>query len=102
MGTRSAEELEYALIALVNPGGIRAPLELGSKNYKRKSSTKTYKPFLGITYNDIVTVMPFQNTVDIGELQGKYLVQALERSAGPFVGQAKTRTNLLQVSGETD
>jgi 5'-nucleotidase len=54
----------YATIAMTNPGGVRGTLSAGD-----------------LTYSDLVTTTPFENTVDSMELEGKYIRQALEFSA---------------------
>lgn len=55
---------------------------------------------LDITYNDLVNVHPFENTLDIAELQGKYLWQSLEYAADRFSNErVVSKLNLLQVSG---
>lgn len=54
----------YATIAMTNPGGVRGTLNAGQ-----------------LTYSDLVTTTPFENTVDSLELEGKYIRQALEFSA---------------------
>ncbi|XP_063243475.1 apyrase isoform X2 [Bacillus rossius redtenbacheri] len=56
----------YAPIAILNSGGIRAAIV----------ETNDGK----ITYNDLVTAQPFDNSVDTMELQGKHLLEALEQS----------------------
>ncbi|KAF5299598.1 hypothetical protein FQR65_LT09403 [Abscondita terminalis] len=73
----------YATIAILNPGGIRASLPVGN-----------------ITYKDLLTAMPFENTVDTGEIRGKYIKEFLEKAAEPFNNQRIRSTfNMLQVSG---
>lgn len=53
-----------------------------------------------IAYSDVVTTIPFENTIDLIELKGKYLLQAIEHGLSKsykdnlFVGPY-----LLQVSG---
>lgn len=54
----------YATIAMTNPGGVRGTLNAGE-----------------LTYSDLVTTTPFENTIDSLELQGKYIKEALEFSA---------------------
>lgn len=54
----------YAAIAITNPGGVRGSLEPGD-----------------LTYSNLITTTPFENTVDKMEVQGKFLKQALEFSA---------------------
>lgn len=54
-----------------------------------------------ITFNDLATAIPFENTIDVGELKGKYIKEFLERSTEPFNNQRiKLDLNLLQMSGK--
>ncbi|XP_050297188.1 apyrase [Anthonomus grandis grandis] len=72
-----------APIAIINAGGLRTDIEIGN-----------------ITYNDLVTAQPFSNTVDYGVLQGKYIKELLEQSAGNFNNERiSSELKLLQVSG---
>jgi 5'-nucleotidase len=54
----------YATIALTNPGGVRGSLSPGD-----------------LTFSDLVTTTPFENTIDSLEIEGKYIREALEHSA---------------------
>jgi 5'-nucleotidase len=54
----------YATIGITNAGGIRTSLPPGA-----------------VTYDDLFTVLPFQNTIDTFELQGKDLLGVLQISA---------------------
>lgn len=55
---------------------------------------------LDISYNDLATSQPFENTVDVGELQGKHIKALLEFSAVPYnFKRYYADVNLLQVSG---
>lgn len=47
-----------------------------------------------ITYDDVATTIPFENTIDSFELRGEYLLEALEYSASSY-----NDVNFLQVSG---
>ena len=67
----------YATIGFTNPGGIRATLNRGA-----------------LTYSDLVTTTPFENTVDSMELQGKYIREAME-----FSVRYADSPSILQVSG---
>ncbi|CAG2062709.1 unnamed protein product, partial [Timema podura] len=61
----------YATIAIHNAGGFRSSIE--ETNYNE------------ITFNDLVTCTPFLNTIDTLELQGRDLLQVLEKSvSNPF------------------
>lgn len=55
-----------AAIAFINAGGLRTNIEPGD-----------------ITYSDMVAAQPFENTVDLVELQGKDLKQFLEDNMDP-------------------
>lgn len=67
----------YGAIAMTNAGGIRTTLSPGI-----------------ITYDDLFTTLPFQNTIDTFELQGRHLLEALEFSAAWY-----SFYNFLQFSG---
>ncbi|CAO1441184.1 unnamed protein product [Diamesa serratosioi] len=67
----------YGTIATTNAGGIRTSLPPGI-----------------VTYDDLFTALPFQNTIDSFELRGDHLVEALEFSAAAY-----TYYNFLQFSG---
>lgn len=75
-----------AQIALMNPGGIRAPL--------------AYNPTPGsegnVTYGECFTVQPFNNLVATQTLTGAQLKEVLEQQFAGYAGQAVTR--ILQVS----
>lgn len=63
----------YATISITNPGGVRGTLSPGQ-----------------LTYSDLVTTTPFENSVDTLELEGKYIREALEfavRSNSPSILQ---------------
>lgn len=67
----------YATVAITNPGGVRGPLLSGE-----------------LTFSDLVTTTPFENTVDTLELQGKYIRQALE-----FSVRFADSPSVLQIAG---
>ncbi|KAL1492215.1 hypothetical protein ABEB36_012697 [Hypothenemus hampei] len=72
-----------AAIGIINPGGLRTDIEIGN-----------------ITYGDLLTSQPFANTVDYGELQGKYIKELLEQAAGAYNNERiVSDLKLLQVSG---
>ncbi|XP_065076026.1 apyrase-like [Ochlerotatus camptorhynchus] len=73
----SSNEWTYASIGITNDGGMRTSLKSGS-----------------LTYDDIVTAVPYENTVDTFEIRGQYLLEALEYSASRF-----NSADVLQVSG---
>jgi 5'-nucleotidase len=63
----------YATIAITNPGGVRGSLAAGD-----------------LSYSNLVTTTPFENTCDKMEVQGKYIKEALEfsvRYASPSILQ---------------
>lgn len=68
-------EWTYAAISFTNNGGIRTNLNVGSLNY-----------------GNLVSVIPFENTLDTFELRGDYLLEALESNAA-------YGDNGIQVSG---
>ncbi|OWF50209.1 5'-nucleotidase-like [Mizuhopecten yessoensis] len=70
-----------AAIAIINSGGIRAPIEQGN-----------------ITRGELLTLMPFGNTVDVIDIKGKYLRQALEHSVENYSPIDKPGA-FLQMSG---
>ncbi|XP_026671521.1 apyrase isoform X2 [Ceratina calcarata] len=53
----------YAAVGVLNPGGIRAPIDSMNKN---------------VTYADMMQVQPFENTWDTLELNGGCILQILE------------------------
>ena len=67
-------------VALVNGGGIRSSIDVGE-----------------ITYRDVLTVLPFGNTVYVMELTGKDLMAVLEYAATIPDGQGAK----LHVGGMT-
>ena len=66
----------------MNSGGIRSSFDVGN-----------------ITYADMLGVLPFQNTVDLIEIRGKFLRQTLEKSAGKLSSDGGSSGGFLQVSG---
>ncbi|MCP2013464.1 5'-nucleotidase [Deinococcus sp. HSC-46F16] len=78
-----APEKGGAVIALMNPGGIRADLP-GKPNPSRT-----------VTYGDVFTVQPFGNTLTVVTLTGAQIKAALEQQFdNPSAGQNR----ILQVS----
>ena len=67
----------YGTISCTNAGGIRTTLAPGV-----------------VTYDDLFTSLPFQNTIDTFELQGRHLLEAMEFSAAAY-----RYYNFLQFSG---
>ncbi|XP_052863804.1 apyrase-like [Anopheles cruzii] len=76
---RAENELEwtYASIGITNDGGLRTSLSVGT-----------------LTYEDLVSAIPYENTIDTFELQGQYLLEALEYSASRY-----NTADVLQFSG---
>ncbi|XP_058129539.1 apyrase-like [Anopheles ziemanni] len=70
-------EWTYAAIGITNDGGLRTSLNAGT-----------------LTYEDLVTAIPYENTVDTFDLRGEHLLEALEYSASRY-GTA----DVLQFSG---
>jgi 5'-nucleotidase len=73
-------------LALMNPGGIRAPLTYAAKGAEGDGV---------VTYAEGFTVQPFANTVNLQDFTGAQVVQALkEQVSGPNAAAPK----ILQVS----
>jgi 5'-nucleotidase / UDP-sugar diphosphatase len=68
------------IIGFIHGGGIRTGLEAGN-----------------ITFGDLIQVIPFSNTVDMFELEGKDIRAALENSV--IFDEDEKRYNFLQPSG---
>ncbi|XP_062562831.1 apyrase-like [Armigeres subalbatus] len=73
----SPNEWTYASIGITNDGGMRTSLKKGT-----------------LTYDDVVTCVPYENTIDTFDIRGQYLLDALEYSASRF-----NSADVLQVSG---
>lgn len=67
----------YGTVSCTNAGGIRTTLAAGD-----------------ISYDDLFTSLPFQNTIDTFELRGDHLLEILEFSAAAY-----SFYNFLQFSG---
>ncbi|KAJ8967992.1 hypothetical protein NQ314_002526 [Rhamnusium bicolor] len=73
----------YAAIAFMNSGGLRTDIQIGN-----------------ITFSDMVTAQPFENTLDAAELQGKYIKELLEYNTHPYsYGREYSSLKLMQFSG---
>lgn len=76
----------YAAMAITNSGGIRTDMSKGSKENPTNPSTATLTDFSSssslsaLTYSDLMTALPFGNTMDVVELQGKHLLELFEYS----------------------
>ncbi|XP_064605250.1 snake venom 5'-nucleotidase-like [Liolophura sinensis] len=68
-------------IALMNSGGIRTSIEKGA-----------------VSMEDILTVMPFQNYIDVINVTGKVLLKALEHAVAKY-DHNSPRGEFLQVAG---
>ncbi|MDL2343211.1 bifunctional metallophosphatase/5'-nucleotidase [Deinococcus sp. MIMF12] len=79
-----APEKGGAVIALMNPGGIRADLPVNAAN-----------PTRTVTYGDVFTVQPFGNTLTVVTLTGAQIKAALEQQ---FDNPAPGGNRILQVS----
>ncbi|CAL4102556.1 unnamed protein product, partial [Meganyctiphanes norvegica] len=89
MNTKYPDDLEWALtsLAVVNGGSIRSSID-------ERTSNGT------ITMEDILTVAPFQNTIDIVELRGKHVKEMFEHSVRSYdIMGINLRGEFLQVSG---
>lgn len=87
---------------MTNTGSLRASIEIGGKFNKKFNVfiIIVYSISLVITFNDLVTAQPFENTFDIGELQGKYIEEFLEFATTSFYNyRERFDINLLQISG---
>ena len=74
-------DLTGADIALTNGGGIRASIEAGD-----------------ITLKDIVTVLPFGNTIMVKEIKGEDILAALEHSVSEYPNE---KGGFLHIAGMT-
>lgn len=79
-----ASEKGGAVIALMNPGGIRADLPVNVPNPDRK-----------VTYGDTFAVQPFGNTLTVITLTGAQIKAVLEQQ---FDNPAPGQNRILQVS----
>ncbi|XP_026314306.1 apyrase [Hyposmocoma kahamanoa] len=86
MEPRQAPRWHNAHVCMMNAGGLRAQIEPGN-----------------ITTEGLLRAIPFENYVQIYELKGKYLLEALEFSVGGNVGSSPDQFNsgrMLQIGGE--
>ncbi|KAJ8023886.1 5'-nucleotidase [Holothuria leucospilota] len=75
------ESWSTVAISLMNGGGIRTTVDQGD-----------------ITVSNIISVLPFQGTFDLFDLEGRYLLQALENSVSFYNASSRTG-RFLQFSG---
>lgn len=76
-----SDDWTYWPIAVIASGGIRTSLAKGN-----------------LTYADLVTCVPFKDTLDTIDILGEHLLSALEFSATKATDE--DRYNILQISGE--
>ncbi|EDV25256.1 uncharacterized protein TRIADDRAFT_57018 [Trichoplax adhaerens] len=72
-------------IAVMNGGGIRSPID-------------PTRPPGAVTVGDILTVLPFRNSIDVLEIKGMFIRQALEVSVRDY-STISTPGRFLQMSG---
>ncbi|GAA3833050.1 bifunctional metallophosphatase/5'-nucleotidase [Streptomyces phyllanthi] len=73
-------------LALMNPGGIRAPLTYAAKGSEGDGV---------VTYGEAFTVQPFANTVNLQDFTGAQLIQVLKEQVS---GSNTAAPKILQVS----
>ncbi|OAH13318.1 bifunctional metallophosphatase/5'-nucleotidase [Streptomyces jeddahensis] len=73
-------------LALMNPGGIRAPLTYAASGSEGDGV---------VTYGEAYTVQPFANTVNLVDLTGAQLITALQQQVS---GSNEAAPKILQVS----
>lgn len=70
-----------------------------ASNIKRELNM-IFKILLAISFGDLATTMPFENCMDILDLRGDHLVEALEFSVSKSTNSSDFFSNImLQVSG---
>ncbi|MEU9370351.1 bifunctional metallophosphatase/5'-nucleotidase [Streptomyces avermitilis] len=74
-------------VALMNPGGIRAPLTYAASGGEGDGV---------VTYGEAYTVQPFANTVNLVNLTGAQLITALQQQVS---GSNEAAPKILQISG---
>ena len=84
LAAASSPDKGGAVIAFMNPGGIRADLPVNVPN-----------PGRGVTYGDVFTVQPFGNVMMVISLTGAQIKAALEQQ---FDNPAPGQNRILQVS----
>lgn len=84
LAATSSADKGGAVIAFMNPGGIRADLPVNVPN-----------PGMGVTYGDVFTVQPFGNVMMVISLTGAQIKAALEQQ---FDSPAPGQNRILQVS----
>ena len=87
LASTSPTDFGGAVVAFMNPGGIRGDLICSAP-------CSTASP-ANVTYNQLFTVQPFNNVMTVKTLTGTQIEQLLEQQwCGPNVGAVK----ILQVS----
>lgn len=84
LAAASSPDKGGAVIAFMNPGGIRADLPVNVPNAS-----------MGVTYGDVFTVQPFGNVMMVISLTGAQIKEALEQQ---FDNPAPGQNRILQVS----
>ncbi|MGX9687749.1 bifunctional metallophosphatase/5'-nucleotidase [Deinococcus wulumuqiensis] len=84
LAAASSPDKGGAVIAFMNPGGIRADLPVNVPNASK-----------GVTYGDVFTVQPFGNVMMVISLTGAQIKEALEQQ---FDNPAPGQNRILQVS----
>lgn len=84
LAAASSPDKGGAVIAFMNPGGIRADLPVNVPNASK-----------GVTYGDVFTVQPFGNVMMVVSLTGAQVKEALEQQ---FDNPAPGQNRILQVS----
>ena len=76
-------------MAMMNGGGVRSSIDERSRNGS-------------ITLEDVMTVLPFRNTIDLMEIKGKHLLEAFEFSVDGYDPNGfHTAGKFLQISGKS-
>lgn len=90
-----------ATIAWTNCGGIRTSLGKGCKYSLKIQLFKKFKQLtiLALNYGDFVGVTPFDNTLDIMQLTGKTIKEALEHAVAAATPEDFYSYYQVQVSG---
>lgn len=108
---------EKASIAFITAGGIRTTLSQGRKyrsvqnlrsrergdtlkQLHAKLSILPFSPHTAISYGDVKTLLPFDNTIDSFDLNGQEIIDAFEYSVRHLHTRHGRVKNILQVSGE--
>ncbi|KAL0276521.1 UNVERIFIED_CONTAM: hypothetical protein PYX00_004078 [Menopon gallinae] len=91
--------IHYGVMNHIGSGWARAPIALQQAGGIRTSIDVAKKDGF-VTMEDVITTMPFSNTVGIYSIKGKYLLQALEWSVSRYDPHYNIgRGEFLQYSG---